>query len=190
MRSRTRRFSRRFRRGKREHIWVRAEGVINPPSNGDIIEAPIVQGLDWTRATGALNSVQKGCVVVRSIVQFDVSYPPDDSPPGATRQNHGFVLLRRVDQDDTAVLNSGVDLFNEDWMRMESYSIQATFAVVATLTWADVSHGMQRGGWDSKLKRKLTSEDEIRIGASSTFAIGALGSCDVHFFAQTLLELP
>lgn len=195
MRSRMHRRTRRFRANKREFVWVRAMGfnaaIDTVSGTGILTELILVSAADWARGGPAAGTLQKGCTLVRSIVQWCVREVPDVSPPLTTMQAAGVLTLRKVDQDDSAVLLSSTDLFDEDWMRLEHWSVDAAYALTPTLTWADRSGARQRGEWDSKVKRKLTSEDQIRFGAAAdvggTTPTVAL-VCD--FLAQFLLQLP
>ena len=118
-------------------------------------------------------------------------WAPDDSPPAATMECEGYATFRRVDQNDVATINAAVDLFSEDWAHLEFWRASAAYAVVATLTWADTADRVWRGRWDSKVKRKLTSEDELRIGFATAAVVGG-GISNVLFsgLSQVLLQLP
>jgi len=157
--------------------------------NGDLVETPVVTGLDWSRGGGF--QLEKGCVAVRHILDYNVYWAPDDSPAAAVSECEGYATYRRVDQNDSATINAAVDLFSEDWAHLEFWRTSTTFSVVPTLTWADTNDRVWRGRWDSKVKRKLTSEDELRIGFA-TAAVAGGGVSNVLFsgLSQVLLTLP
>lgn len=136
-------------------------------------------------------SLQKGAVLLRSIVDIDVYILGDDSPPAARQSGQGVVGLRKKDKDDTTVLSINTDWLDEDWMQIDGWNIEAVFAVVATLTWADRSHARQRFKWDSKVKRKLTTDDEIVLSGAAFQAAPAIGNpITVDFCSRFLIQLP
>jgi len=195
-----RRFSRsvkRFRRGKREFIWVRVQAESNPlPNSGAAEEFVFVNGATWGRAGPASGTIQKGCVLIRSIVEWSVCLPPDEAPASAVEGDNGFIGLRRCDQDDTAILTAGTDFFDEEWMHTDWWQAWRTTEAVATLTWADHSGSLFRRGWDSKVKRKLTTEDEIRFAVCRNNANPGVGANPANgtficaVYGQFLLQLP
>lgn len=190
-----RRSVRRFRRAKKELMWVRVEGSVGAlAGGGNAIEALLISGATWARQGSPAGTVQKGCVLLRSIVTWTAYMVPSASPASAVEGDAGFVGLRRCDQDDQAVLNSGVDYLDEDWMHVDWWEIDAVYAVNPTLTWADRTNSRWTRTWDSKVKRKLTSEDDIRLSAARSSAIPVSftpnGTFYVDFFTRFLLQLP
>jgi len=197
MARRFRRSSKRFSRGKREFIWVRTEGITAALANsGATQEFVLVNGATWGRAGPASGTIQKGCVLLRSIVEWSVAMPPDEAPASAVECDNGFIGLRRCDQDDGTTLVAGTDFFDEEWMHTDWWQCWRVTEAVATLTWAQHNQSVFRRGWDSKVKRKLTTEDEIRICFNrNNFNPGvggatANGSFVGEFYAQFLLQLP
>lgn len=185
----------RFRRAKRELLWVRSEGTIGAlAGSGQYDEAIVVTGADWSRGSTTDRGVQKGCVLLRSIVTWTAYMPPNAAPASEVEGDAGFIGLRRVDEDDLTALHSGTDLFTEDWMHLEWWEIDRQTHNVATLTYADRTHARWTRSWDSKVKRKLTTEDQIRFGAArSAFLPTSFtenGTFYVDFFSQFLLQLP
>lgn len=185
---------RRLRRGKREFIWVRVQGGFAAlAGGGNAQEVALVTGATWGRAGPASGTVQKGCTLVRSRVSWMVYLTPDDAPASAVEGDEGFIGLRRADQDDTAVLNSGVDYLDEDWMHTDWWQVQRVVALVPTLAWSDANDARFARVWDSKVKRKLTTEDEIRLSACRSGPPAGYtpnGTFNVDFYAQFLLQLP
>lgn len=190
-----RRTTRRFRRAKRELMWVRIEGTLGALAGaGNAMEATLVDGSTWGRQGPPSGTTQKGCVLVRSIVTWTAYMPPTASPASAVEGDAGMVGLRRCDQDDVAILNTGVDYLDEDWMHVDWWEVEAVYQTTATLTWADRTHSRWTRTWDSKVKRKLTSEDDIRFSAARSAIIPTSftpnGTFYVDFFARFLLQLP
>lgn len=188
--------TRRFRRAKREYVWVRAQFESNPlPNSGAAEEFVCVSAGDWARSGPASGTLQKGCTLVRSIVSWSVFLPPDDAPASAEEGDNGFIGLRRCDQDDAAVLTAGTDFLDEDWMHTDWWQAWRVTALVPTLTFADHSGSFFRRVWDSKVKRKLTTEDEIRFAVCrNNFNPGpptaANGTFQCAVYGQFLLQLP
>lgn len=197
---RFRRRSRRFRRNKREYIWVSAVGALpvdvsqTPPVPFDESSQALVDRSSWCRDPTAAGVLEKGCVVVRSILDLTVAIPATGMPrtlmTGLVQQIG--VGLRKADEDDSKVLNQ-TDWLDEDWMQCSFCELQGSWQLTPTLTWVDTAgaHWMKR--WDSKVKRKLTSEDQLRL---SVIALASSWDSDadpvsfLSYGARFLLQLP
>lgn len=167
---------RRFRRAKREYIWVTSFGssVLDSPT-GPAEGAVLVSKADWARDPSAAGHLEKGCVLIRTIVDLAVMYPPpgDELASLGDASAQWFAWVRKLDEDDTTVPNVTTDGLDEEFMHFESGFIQSAGSSVATLTWRDRTHAQSNRHWDITAKRKLTSEELVRIEFA---ALGPLGN--------------
>jgi len=192
MANRTRTFRRRrfVKRGKREYIWscINVMGdLVN--LDGDCDAFPIVVRDDWARDPARTSTLEKGAVLLR--VTGDVRVSCDNgsgtySPGGAQ-----FVWgIGKFDEDDSQILDLANSFFGEDWMQVRAGTCWANAA--GTTTFAPQPYA-QFPGLDIKVKRKLTSEDEIRFvfggyeynGGSSTTS-----KLVMHYEFRSLIQLP
>jgi len=185
----TRRFSRRFRAGKREYIWasvfVTHDLVL---LNGSADAFPIVLRDDWARDPTNGATLEKGAVLQRIIGNVRVS---SDNGSGAPSPGGASYIwsLGKFDEDDAQVLSLTTSYFGEDWMHCEAGSLDRNNATtVAFAPQVSRHHAL-----DSRVKRKLTSEDEIRIvfgGFTGTGGVSATDSLQLDYFFRSLIALP
>lgn len=184
---------RRFRRAKREYMWVTVQGDFFGLDGATNVaqEQALIVPADWAR-DAASGHLEKGCLLVRSIVHCRAYLAPDVSPPNAVELVWGLAGLRRVDQDDTAALNAGPggNYFAEDWFCQEQFSLNLSVSTVPTIAWVRDSGSNHVWKWDSKVKRKLTTQDEVRFSAALSFDVSGTSAASVFFGARMLLQLP
>lgn len=183
---------RRFRRAKHEYIWVTVQGEVTPPgATGDAQEIVLVTGADWARTTAGAQ-IEKGCLLVRTIVHARAAFAPDSSPPNAVEHVWGIAGIRRVDQDDAATLNAGPggNYFQEDWFCQEHFMLSQTISTVPTIAWVTEAAAQHEWRWDTKVKRKLTTQDEVRVSAALSLDVSGTAAVGVFFGARLLLQLP
>jgi len=191
---RRRRGVRRFRAGKREHVWVATVGTVVNPTPASTVEwvpggVRFLLGGDWARTALTRNQLEKGAVATRIIGELVFNFPPETAPTVAQAAEQLVWGIRKVDQDDVAALDSALDFFNEDWMQTGQAYVAMGNSIVATLTWADYSQGIVRVPIDIRVKRKLTTEDDLALDIATVFGSGAFGpSC--NFYLRTLVTLP
>lgn len=194
--------TRRFRRAKREFIWVTNQVTSQiTPTLGTAEEVLLVSKTDWARDASASGHLEKGCVLVRSLLWVDVFYPP----PGDNLATLGdaltpfMVFVRSKDEDDISSLDVTADGLDEQFLHFEAGVLQSAGSSVATLTWRDRTRAQWSRHWDIRQKRKLTSEDVVTFGAlaqniGSTFAGVAPVESDqligYSVCARMLLQLP
>ena len=169
-----RRSRRRFRRGKHELIWVSIVSGSSPldmsttgAGGGNIASSfPAVTRSDWCRDPSQGGHLEKGCVLLRSIVSNFLFIDNSDTPPQTVVDCQGFCGERVVDEDDAAVLETVTpNYLDEDWAMLQPFFCRRILHNVATLTWVDYNHACQRVSWDSKVKRKLSSESQVELSA-------------------------
>lgn len=183
------RFSRRFRAQKREHIWV-STFIIGDLQlmNGDGEGIAIVEPDDWTRTAVNLDVIEKGATLLRIV--GDVAFRTDNG--SGTTSLGGFTGLwglAKYDQDDASVPTIGNEWFGEDWIHTRMVEIAPNNATTA----AYAPQPNQRQEVDVRVKRKMTSDEVIRfwfagfpanaVASATEFAV-----CDYYF--RALVQLP
>lgn len=187
-RSRSFRRRRRVQRGKREYIWTCInviEDLVN--LNGACDAFPIVVREDWCRDPTRGTTIEKGAVLLR--VTGDVRVSTDNNAGTYAPAGSNFVWgIGKFDEDDTQVLDLATNFFGEDWMQVRAGTCWPTgTGVLAPQPFAVFP------AVDIRVKRKLTSEDEIRFvfggyeynGASST-----TNKLAIHYEFRSLIQLP
>lgn len=202
MARRSRRSFKRFRRAKREYIWATVFGSsILDTVDGVAEGAVLVSKADWARDPSASGHLEKGCVVLRTILDFSMGYPPvgDNLATLGEASAQCFAALRTLDEDDAHGFDFSGDGLDESLMQFGSCAIQSTGSSVATLTWRDRTHAVWRQHWDVRQKRKLTSEELLRIEFAALGPVASQAGLSVletesgiywDFSARVLLQLP
>jgi len=187
MKSRTSRSRRRFRRGKREYIWVTGLRSDTLQTDGVADQLPLVTRIDWARDATATGHLEKGCLVRRTLIWGMVAQAGLEEGSGASTAV--FAAVRKKDEDDVAVLDLGVDMLDEDWYQSEWLHTYHESSVVATLTWMADAASFQRFAWDTSVARKLTTEDQIEMSVAATGG-GPTVVIAMQYGWRILLELP
>jgi len=192
MPSRSRRSFRRrrhFRGGKREYIWVATFVTADEQvTTGAVDEFPIVQRDDWARNPSAVEVLEKGAVLVRIV--GDIRIRTDNGSGTVSPAGASYALgIRKVDEDDSTILDLQTNFFQEDWLWTRGGSIPPNNATSS----AYAPQPNWRHEVDIGVKRKLTSEDEIRFSFGGFEADGndvgtTLLSVDYYF--RCLVQLP
>lgn len=185
-----RRFGRRFRAQKREFIWVSTFVTADlQVTTGVCDEFPLVQRTDWTRDPNNTETLEKGAVLTRIVGDIRVRTENGSgtvSPAGAS-----YCLgIRKVDEDDATVLDLGVDFFQEDWMWVKGGSIPPNNATSSAYA---PQPNWRHESIDIRVKRKLTSEDEVRFAFGGFEANGndtGTTLLAVDYFFRALVQLP
>lgn len=179
-----RRTSRRFQRGKRNYVWASVFVIGDQRSlNGDVDAFPIVVRDDWARDPANGQTIEKGAVLQRIV--GNVRVRTFSSALGVSGQGSAYIWgIGKFDEDDAQVLNLTTSFFGEDWMRLEAGSNNINLAP---------SDPQERHAVDMTVKRKLTSEDEIRFCFGGFSGLTATVSTDillVDYFFRSLIEVP
>lgn len=165
MPSRTRRSSRRFRRGKREVIWTSVvfEGVTPDVAPGT--NSSLVLPADWVRNTGS-SSFQKGCVLER--IRGYVTVHRDQGFATETTGIAGVtvygVIWKSEEEEDFAANDwSQSSPYNdEDILWTDGWTLQGASNVPSgTPVQQLVPAEPHQFYVDVKTRRKLTSDDQI-----------------------------
>lgn len=185
MRRTTRRFGRRFRRAKKELIWVSTlTEYTTVLSSGLSPSLVILNRNDWCRDPAQLTTIEKGAVLLRVVGDVIVEGPVGED---VQAMNVLWGLLKR-DEDDSTVLDITTNWFGEDWMHLEMGSVATITPSSSTPT---MGAGMQRWRVDSRVKRKLTSEDTINFEVAVTASdASATRSALISHFFRCLVQLP
>jgi len=188
-RSRTFRSRRRFRRQKREYIWT-CVNVLNDLTNlnGSCDAFPIVVRDDWARDPANTATLEKGAVLLR--VTGDVRATTDNGSGTYAPAGSSFVWgIGKFDEDDATVLTLTSSFFGEDWMQVRAGTCWPN-AAAATLS--PVPH-QTFAGVDIRVKRKLSTEDEIRfVFGGFEFAGGSstTNKLSMSYEFRSLIQLP
>lgn len=188
----SRKFRRRrwIRRGKREYIWscvnVMHDLVL---LNGQCDAFPIVVRDDWARDPARTSTLEKGAVLLR--VTGDVRVGSDNgsgvpSPGGA----HFVWGIGKFDEDDSTVLDLANSFFGEDWMQVRAGTCWPNNAT--TVAFAPQPYQVFPA-LDMRVKRKLSSEDEIRFVFGGYTYIGGVSATDslvMNYEFRSLIQLP
>jgi len=189
-RTRSRRTSRRFRAAKKEHIWVATFVTADAQvTTGDADEFPLVQRDDWARNPLAPEVLEKGAVLTRII--GDVRVRTENGSGTTSLAGASYALgVRKVDEDDSTVLDLATTFFGEDWLWLKGGSIPPNNATSAAYA---PQPNWRHESIDIRVKRKLTSEDEIRFSFGGFEANGSgVGTTllVVDYFFRALIQLP
>lgn len=189
MKSRTR-FSRRFRRAKKEYIWA----CINVTHdlvqlNGSCDGLTIVNRDDWARDSAATQTIEKGAVVKRIIGNVRFSSDNGSGAPNPAGASYNFAI-GKFDEDDSQVLDLATNFFGEDWMHCEAGSLDrnnaTSVAFAPQVSW--------RHPIDIRVARKLTSDEEIRFVFGGYEGNGSSGGAtsllQADYFFRSLIQLP
>lgn len=188
----SRKFRRRrwIRRGKREYIWSCINVMQDLVSlNGACDAFPIVVRDDWARDPARTSTLEKGAVLLR--VTGDVRFSCDNG--SGTYSPAGAQLvwgIGKFDEDDSTILDLANSFFGEDWMQVRAGTCWPNAAGTTTFApqpWCVFP------ALDMRVKRKLSSEDEIRFvfggyegnGSSSTTT-----KLVAHYEFRSLIQLP
>lgn len=182
--------NRRFRRGKQNYIWASVFVTGDQVAlNGDTDAFPIVLRDDWARDPTNAQMIEKGAVLERIIGNVRVKAI---DIAGATVSLGGASYIwgiGKFDEDDSQVLNLVTSYFGEDWMRLEAGTIDSNNA----LTNAFRPLTTERHMVDMNVKRKLTSEDEIRFVFGGFTGVGGSSitqALSVDYFFRSLIRVP
>jgi len=189
-RTRSRRTTRRFRAAKKEFIWVATFVTADLQlTTGDADEFPLVQREDWARDPLAPDTIEKGAVLTRII--GDVRVRTENGSGTTSLAGLSYILgLRKVDEDDGTVLDLATTFFGEDWMWLKAGSIAPNNATSSAYA---PQPNWRHEDVDVRVKRKLTSEDEIRFAFGGFEANGSgVGTTQmvVDYFFRCLVQLP
>lgn len=189
-----RKFSKRFRAGKREYVWSTTHvpffgtGIVP----GLMDEITLVTRIDWARNELNTQILEKGATLVRIV--GDVHYTINEVTVGdlkAIGDSHFIFGVLKRDEDDASVLDINVDAFGEDWMHMQSAYLTYANVSVATLSraWGELCCSRHV---DIRVKRKLTSDE--KVSAFFTRSVGLStpdpGNAYVGFTLRSLIQLP
>lgn len=188
--SRTFRRRRWVRRGKREYIWscvnVMHDLVL---LNGQCDAFPIVVRDDWARDPARTSTLEKGAVLLR--ITGDVRVGCDNGSGTYSLGGAQFTWgLGKFDEDDSTVLDLANSFFGEDWMQVRSGTCWPN--APGTTTFAPQPYDQFRA-LDIRVKRKLSSEDEIRfVFGGYTYVGGSSGtdSLVMNYEFRSLIQLP
>jgi len=188
-RTRTFRRSRRFRRQKREYIWVCVNVLRDLQNLNGVADAfPIVVRDDWARDPTRSTTLEKGAVLLR--VTGDIRVSTDNNAGTYAPAGSNFVwAIGKFDEDDTHALDLATDFFNEDWLQLRAGTCWPT---ASSASLSPVPFALFPGV-DIRVKRKLTTEDEIRLvfagyeydGTSST-----TNKLAMNYEFRSLIQLP
>jgi len=184
-RSRTTRRARRFRAGKREYVWSTVTGTF-PGVGTPMTQVPLVTRFDWARNAAGTGGLEKGAVIQRVVGNITFTQPAPAAVTFLEELTNCYAGLLVRDEDDASGVDLTIDAFQENWMQM--WSGQTYYAVnnVVTLAWAvreQLSFNV-----DVRVKRKLTTEDELGLYLGSLPTVGT--NADAFFFLRTLIALP
>lgn len=193
---RSRRSSKRFRRAKREYIWIttltEGPGLTQTPNTAlvwpyDIL--PLVLPADWER--GQQTGLQKGCTLLRIVGSLTVFSDSNGGGLGALRgvnQRFNSMIVLKRDKDDTSVLDALAGALDEDILHQEMRRIDWFFDNTATQSWAT---GTPHAFFpiDIRAKRRLTSQDQIELGVASVRE-NLDTDCNMSLQVRALLMLP
>lgn len=178
-----------FKTSKREYIWVSTFVTADQnATNGNTDEFPIVQRDDWVRDPANTDTLEKGAKVVRIV--GDVRIRTENGSGTTSLAGASYALgIRKVDEDDSTVLDLSNNFFQEDWMWTRGGSIPPNNATTA----AYAPQPNWRHEVDITVQRKLTSEDEIRFAYAGFEANGNdVGSTLLvaDYYFRCLVQLP
>lgn len=194
MASKTRRYARRFRRAKREYIWVTnlvENRRLVQGTNMDFIQA-LVAGVDWQRGAAPLGSrLEKGAVCLRIVGDVHVHIDPTDYASVRAFARQQFVWgIKREDSDITEVLDLSTNAFEEDWMHLEAPKLYSVVDATPTLALAVSVNTIVSSHVDIRVKRKLTSEDFISLYCAADPVAGLQTDVAISFMLRCLVQLP
>lgn len=188
---RSTRFRRRTRSrvGKHEYVWT-CINVLNDLTllNGACDAFPIVVRDDWARDPARISTIEKGAVLLRITGDIRVTTQSDTSTYAAAGSN--FVWgIGKFDEDDSQILNLTTNFFGEDWLQVRAGT---TWPTAANANIAPVPFSLFPA-IDIRVKRKLTSDDEIRFvfgGFEFNGTSSATNSLSVSYEFRSLIQLP
>lgn len=178
-----------FRGGKREYIWVATFVTADEQLlTGAVDEFPIVQRGDWVRDPANTETLEKGATLVRII--GDVRVRTTNGAGSISLAGASYALgIRKVDEDDNTILDLGTNYFQEDWLWTRGGSIPPNNATTnAYAPQPNWRHEVEIG-----VKRKLTSEDEVRFSFGGFEADGSEvggSAMSVDYYFRCLIQLP
>lgn len=191
MANRTRTFRRRrhIQRGKREYIWscinVMGDLVV---LNGDCDAFPIVVRDDWARDPARTSTLEKGAVLLR--ITGDIRVSCDNGSGTYSPAGSQYVWgIGKFDEDDSTILDLASSFFGEDWMQVRAGTVWP--AASTTVGVYPRPHDEFRA-LDIRVKRKLSSEDEIRFVFGGYEYNGAVGTSRLilSYEFRSLIQLP
>lgn len=178
-----------FRGAKSEFIWVATFVTADEQvTTGAVDEFPIVQRGDWVRDPANTETLEKGAVLQRIV--GDIRVRTVNGAGSISLAGASFALgIRKVDEDDNTILDLSTNFFQEDWLWTKGGSIAPNNAT--TSAYGPIPNWLT--SVDAGVKRKLTSEDEIRFAfggfeADGSDVGGSLLSLDYYF--RALIKLP
>lgn len=187
----SRRFRRRryFKTQKNEFIWVATFVTADlQVTTGVVDEFPLVQRDDWARNPSADEVLEKGAVLQRII--GDVRVRTENGSGTTSLAGASYALgIRKVDEDDNTQLDLSTNFFQEDWLWTRGGSIPPNNAT----TNAYAPQPNWRHEVEIPVKRKLTSEDEIRFCFGGFEANGSdVGTTllAIDYYFRCLIKLP
>lgn len=188
----TTRFRRRrsFKRGKKNYVWASVFVTADQVALNGVTDAfPIVLRDDWARDPTNAQMIEKGAVLERIVGNVRCRAITIASATVSAGGASYIWGIGKFDEDDAQLLNLTTSYFGEDWMRLEAGSIDSnnatTLAFAPQVSW--------RHEVDMTVKRKLTSEDEIRFCFGGFSGLTATVSTDillVDYFFRSLIEVP
>jgi len=176
--------NKRFARGKKNWVWASVFVTGDQVALNGLADAfPIVLRDDWCRDPTNAQTIEKGAVLTRII--GNVRVRTFSNTLGVSGQGSSYIWgIGRFDEDDSQVLNLTTSYFGEDWMRLEAGSNNINLAP---------SDPQERHVIDMTVKRKLTSETEIRFVFAGFRGLDGGISTDVllvDYFFRSLIEIP
>lgn len=176
--------NKRFGRGKKNWVWASVFVTGDQVQlNGQADGFPIVLRDDWCRDPTNLQTIEKGAMLTRII--GNVRVRAFSSVLGVSGQGSSYIWgIGKFDEDDSNTLTMTTNFFGEDWMRLEAGSNNINLAP---------SDPQERHAIDMTVKRKLTSESEIRFYFAGFSGLTGASSSDVllvDYFFRSLVEIP
>lgn len=156
--------------------------------NGDCDAFPIVVRDDWARDPSRTSTLEKGAVLLR--VTGDIRVSCDNGAgtyaPGGAQYCWG---IGKFDEDDSTILDLANSFFGEDWLQVRAGTVWPNAA--GTTTFAPQPYDQVRG-LDMRVKRKLSSEDEIRFVFGGYSYLGGVvtDSLVMNYEFRSLIQLP
>lgn len=181
--------NRRFRRARQNYVWASVFVTHDTVAmNGQTDGFPIVLRDDWCRDPANAQTIEKGAVLERIVGNVRVS---NDNGTGVVSASGSSYIwgIGKFDEDDAQLLDLATSYFGEDWMRLEAGSIDRNNAT----TVAFAPQVSRRHTVDMNVKRKLTSEDEIRFVFGGYTGIGGSSVTELlvfDYFFRSLIRVP